>query len=181
MFCLKIVFKWCIIKQEIYTILRGLMITEISKLTPGEVKFNGMVDVVRDKKNMQFVVVKDYSGKIQLFVDKVEYPEVGDVFSHLVPGATVLVEGELVANEHVKLGGREVLVKKVLQTSHAEVSPIAEDSSIDQRLDYRWIDLRTDKNLLLFKVQTSFTNACREFLIERNCIEIHSPQLIGTA
>ncbi len=157
------------------------MITQISKLTPGNVKFNGMVEVVRDKKNMQFVVVKDFSGKIQLFVDKVEYPQVGEVFSHLVPGATVCVQGELVLNDHVKLGGREVLVHSVEQTSVAEVAPIAEDSSIDQRLDYRWIDLRTDKNLLLFKVQTCFTNALREFLIQRDFLEIHSPKLIGTA
>lgn len=157
------------------------MVSQISKLEPGLVKFNGMVEVVRDKKNMQFVVVKDFSGKIQLFVDKVEFPEVGEVFSHLVPGATVEVEGELVKNEHVKLGGREVLVKAAKQTSHAEVSPIADDSSIDQRLDYRWIDLRQDKNLLLFKVQTCFTNALRKFLNKKDFIEIHTPKLIATA
>ena len=110
------------------------MITEISKLTPGQVKFNAMIETIRDKKNMQFVVVKDYSDKIQLFVDKVEHPEVGEVFSHLLPGATVFVTGELVLNEHVKMGGREVLVKNVSITSTAEVNPIAEDSSIDQRI-----------------------------------------------
>ena len=49
------------------------MVSQISKLEPGLVKFNGMVEVVRDKKNMQFVVVKDFSGKIQLFVDKVGF------------------------------------------------------------------------------------------------------------
>lgn len=157
------------------------MITQISKLTEGKVQFNAMVEVVRDKKNMQFVVVKDFSDKIQLFVDKVEYPQVGEVFSHLVPGATVFVEGNLVKNEHVKLGGREVLVTSVRQTSQALANPIAEDSSIDQRLDYRWIDLRTDKNLLLFKVQTCFTNALREFCIKNDFVEIHSPKLIGTA
>lgn len=157
------------------------MITQISKLTEGNVQFNAMVEVVRDKKNMQFVVVKDFSDKIQLFVDKVEYPQVGEVFSHLVPGATVFVEGNLVKNEHVKLGGREVLVTNVKQTSEALANPIAEDSSIDQRLDYRWIDLRTDKNLLLFKVQTCFTNALREFCINNDFVEIHSPKLIATA
>ncbi len=157
------------------------MITEISKLTPGQVKFNAMIETIRDKKNMQFVVVKDYSDKIQLFVDKVEHPEVGEVFSHLLPGATVFVTGELVLNEHVKMGGREVLVKNVSITSTAEVNPIAEDSSIDQRIDYRWLDLRQDKNLLMFKVQTELTYAMRKFLADRDFIEIHSPKLIGAA
>ena len=45
------------------------MITQISKLKVGRVNFHAGVDTVRDKKNMQFIVVKDFSGKIQLFID----------------------------------------------------------------------------------------------------------------
>ena len=48
------------------------MITQISKLEVGRVDFHAMVDTVRDKRNMQFIVVKDFSGKIQLFIDKVK-------------------------------------------------------------------------------------------------------------
>ncbi len=157
------------------------MITQISKLEVGRVVFNGMVDTVRDKKSFQFIVLRDFSGKIQLFVDKVKYPEIGETFLRLVPGATVRVEGELVKSEYVKMGGQEVLVDKVELTSHAEPNPIAEDSTIDYRLDYRWLDLRTEKNLLMFKVQTAFVNAMREFLVEREFVEIHSPKLIATA
>ena len=157
------------------------MISQISKLKEGRVKFQGMIDVVRDKKNIQFVVLKDFSGKIQVTVDKVAHPEVGEVFSHLLTGSTVMVEGELVKSEYVKMGGQEVLADKVEVTSTAEVYPIGPESNIDQRIDYRWLDLRQDKNLLLFKVQTAFTNAMREFLLDKEFIEIHSPKLIGTA
>ena len=52
------------------------MITQISKLEVGRVDFFAMVDTVRDKKNMQFIVVKDFSSKIQLFIDKVKYPDI---------------------------------------------------------------------------------------------------------
>ena len=157
------------------------MITQISKLEVGRVDFFAMVDTVRDKKNMQFIVVKDFSNKIQLFIDKVKYPEIGELFLRLVPGATVRVQGELVKSEYVKMGGQEVLVDGAELTSHAEPNPIADDSTIDYRLNYRWIDLRTEKNLLLFKVQTAFVNAMREFLVEREFVEIHSPKLIGAA
>ena len=157
------------------------MITQISKLEVGRVNFFAMVDTVRDKKNMQFVVVKDFSGKIQLFIDKVKYPEIGELFLRLVPGATVKVSGELVKSEYVKMGGQEVLVDGAELTSHAEPNPIADDSTIDYRLNYRWIDLRTERNLLLFKVQTAFVNAMREFLVEKEFVEIHSPKLIGAA
>ncbi len=157
------------------------MTTQISKLNEGRVRFQGMVDVVRDKKNIQFIVLKDFSGKIQVTVDKVAHPEVGEVFSHLLAGSTVLVEGELIKSEYVKLGGREVLADKVEVTSTAEAYPIGPESNIDQRLDYRWIDLRQDKNLLTFKVQTLLCNAMREYLNDREFIEIHSPKLIATA
>ena len=157
------------------------MITEISKLEVGKVCFQGMVDTIRDKKNFQFIVLKDYSGKIQLFIDKVKYPEIGEMFLRLVPGATVKVGGELVLSEYVKMGGREVLVDFAEVTSYAEPNPIAEDSTIDYKLDYRWLDLRTERNLLMFKVQTAFVGAMREFLMEKDFVEIHSPKLIGTA
>ena len=157
------------------------MTTQISKLKEGKVRFQGMIDVVRDKKNIQFIILRDFSGKIQVTVDKVAHPEVGEVFSHLLTGSTVLVEGELVKSEYVKMGGQEVLADKVEVTSTAEVYPIGPESNLDQRIDYRWLDLRQEKNLLLFKVQTAFTNAMREILLDKEFIEIHSPKLIGTA
>lgn len=157
------------------------MTEQISKLKVGRVRFQGMVDTVRDKKNIQFVILRDFSGKIQVTVDKVAHPEVGEVFAHLLTGSTVLVEGELVKSEYVKMGGQEVLADSVEVTSTAEVYPIGPESNIDQRIDYRWLDLRQEKNHLLFKVQTLSTNAMREFLIDKEFIEIHSPKLIGTA
>ena len=79
------------------------------------------------------------------------------------------------------MGGQEVLATKAEITSTAEVSPIGPESGIDQRIDYRWLDLRQEKNLLMFKVQTCLTNAFREFLVGKDFIEIHSPKLIATA
>ena len=157
------------------------MTTQISKLKEGKVNFQGMIETVRDKKNIQFVVLKDFSGKIQVTVDKLAHADVGEVFAHLLTGATVTVEGELVKSEYVKMGGQEVLAESVEVTSTAEVYPIGPESNIDQRIDYRWLDLRQEKNLLMFKVQTLFTKALRDFLEEREFIEIHSPKLIAAA
>ena len=56
-----------------------------------------------------------------------------------------------------------------------------ERSSIDQRIDYRWVDLRTEKNQMLFKIQTCLVGAMREYLLEKKFIEIHTPKLIGAA
>jgi len=157
------------------------MITQIANLKNGHIKTCGMIETIRDKKSIQFIVLVDNSGKIQLTVDKNTNKDVADVFSKLLAGSTVVVEGELVDSPYVKLNGKEILVSSVEVSSTAEANPISADSSIDQRIDYRFIDLRQDKNLLMFKVETALTQAFRNFLIKNNFIEIHTPKLIATA
>ena len=153
----------------------------IADISEGQVEIQGWIENLRDKKNMQFVVIRDLSGKIQVTVVKSEKPEVSEVFSHATLESTVKVVGQAVKNEYVKLGGIEIIPDSVEITSRAEALPIGPESFIDQRLDYRWIDLRQPKNQLIFQVQTVMASALREFLQERHFIEIHTPKLIPTA
>ena len=154
---------------------------KIAEIKPGKVEIQGFIENLRDKKNMQFVVIRDLSGKIQITVVKSEKPEIAEIFSHATLESTVKVVGEAVDNEFVKLGGIEIIPDYVELTSKAEALPIGPESFIDQRLDYRWLDLRQEKNQLLFQVQTTMTNALREFLLNKDFIEIHTPKLIPTA
>lgn len=153
----------------------------IADIQEGHVEIQGWIENLRDKKNMQFVVIRDLSGKIQITVVKSEKPEVAEIFSHATLESTVKVVGQAVKNEFVKLGGMEIIPDSAEITSRAEPLPIGPESFIDQRLDYRWIDLRQPKNQLIFQVQTVIASALREFLEERHFIEIHTPKLIPTA
>lgn len=154
---------------------------KISEIKPGKVTFQGWIENLRDKKSMQFIVIRDLSGKIQVTVVKDENPEIAEIFSHATLESTVKITGTAVANEFVKLGGIEIIPEKVELTSHAEAFPIGPESSIDQRLDYRWIDLRTNRNQLVFQFQSYLVNAMREYLLNNDFIEIHTPKFIGTA
>jgi len=154
---------------------------KISEIKPGKVTFQGWIENLRDKKSMQFIVIRDLSGKIQVTVVKEENPEIAEIFSHATLESTVKITGTAVANEFVKLGGIEILPEKVEITSVAEAFPIGPESSIDQRLDHRWIDLRTNRNQLLFQFQSYLVNAMREYLLNNDFIEIHTPKFIGTA
>ncbi len=154
---------------------------KIKEIVPGKVEFQGFIENLRDKKNMQFVVIRDLSGKIQITVIKSEKPEIAEIFSHATLESTVKVVGTAIANEYVKLGGIEVIPDTVEITSRAEAMPISDDSSIDQRMDYRWIDLRQEKNQLMFQVQTLITQSMREYLLNHDFMEIHTPKLIGSA
>lgn len=154
---------------------------KISEIKPGKVEFQGWIENLRDKKNMQFVVIRDLSGKVQVTVIKAEKPEIAEIFSKATLESTVKIKGEAVANDFVKLGGIEIIPDEVELTSHAEALPIAEDSSIDQRLDYRWVDLRSPSKTLIFQVETTLNQAMRQYAIDHGCIEIHTPTLIGAS
>ncbi len=155
--------------------------TKISHVTPGKVRIQGFVDKIRNKRTMAFIVVKDISGKMQVTLEKEKHPELAEVADRLTLHSVITVEGEAVANEFVKMGGMEILPDSIVIESLAEALPIKDDSDIDCRMDYRWIDLRRDQNHLMLRLQTTMTAAMREFLLEHDFVEIHTPKLIAAA
>lgn len=154
----------------------------IAQMKKGERnKFQGFVENIRNKRTMAFLVLRDYTGRVQLTIEKEKYPEIAAAVDKLTVESVITVEGMVVANDFVKMGGVEMLPDTMTIESIAEPLPISKDAAIDSRLDYRWIDLRADKNLLIFKAQTTMVAAMRQFLLDRNFLEIHTPKLIGAA
>ena len=158
------------------------------------VTIKGFVDSIRDTKYVVFMTIKDITGTVQATVEKETNAELAASLEGLTNDSVVTITGKAVENEYVKLHGYEVIPDEVIIESIADALPInrkeipatkkkkaVERSSIDQRIDYRWIDLRTDENQMMFKVQTVMVNAMRKYLLENNFIEIHTPKLIGTA
>lgn len=156
--------------------------TYIKDIKVGEVnRVKGFIENIRDKKSMAFIVVRDITGKLQITIEKEKFPEIAKEIEGLLPHSVITVEGPIVANEFVKMGGVEMLPETLKVESRAAALPLGPDANIDTRLDYRWIDLRTEKNQLMFEMQTELVKAFREFCLERNFIEIHTPKLIATA
>ena len=155
--------------------------TYIKDITPGVRRVQGFVENFRNKRTMAFIVVKDITGKLQVTIEKEKHPEFTEMLDKLTIHSVVDFEGEVVLSEYVKMGGKEMYPDTMKIESVAEALPIKDDSDIDVRMDYRWIDLRRDKNHLMLEMQTTLTNALREFLVERNFIEIHTPKLIAAA
>ena len=130
--------------------------TYISEMVPEEeCRISGFVDAIRQMRWGAFVVLRDMSGKVQVTFGKDEFPEIVNVTTHSV----LTVVGTLHLNPSVKMGGKEVAPKSLVIESLAEALPIADDSDIDARMDYRWIDLRREQNHLMMKLQTTLTAA----------------------
>ena len=155
--------------------------TYIKDVTPGYRRVQGFVENFRNKRTMAFIVVRDFTGKLQITIEKEKHPEMLEMLDNLTIHSVVSFEGEVVASEYVKMGGKEMYPDLMVVESYADALPIKDDSDIDVRMDYRWIDLRREKNHLMIALQTTLTAALREFLLEKNFVEIHTPKLIAAA
>ena len=171
-----------------------IRIADLAHTTDGTtVTVGGFVETVRDQKKVQFVILRDESGAAQLVNPALreDDPEAGsspdrraltDAISALASGSFIEVSGELKVDERVKLGGLEVKMASMVVTGAAEPEPpIAEDSSVDKRMDWRFLDLRRPGANLIFRVQTTFEHAMRQWWVERDWIEIHTPKLMASA
>ncbi len=151
------------------------------------VTINGFVDKIRNLQYVQFVILRDTTGKVQITIEKnEENKSLVEIIDNLKEESTIKVTGTLMLNEKIKLNGMEIIPDEIEVTSTCtEDLPInykdPASSNIDTRLNYRFLDLRNEKNLLMFKVQTCFVNAMRDYVVKNNFIEIHTPKLIGAA
>ena len=147
------------------------------------VELRGWVHAVRDQKRMQFIVLRDETGLAQLVLGKDEQPSgLNESISALTPESAVTVTGLVVADERVKLGGLEVQLASLSVDSPAEPElPVTGESSLDKRIDWRYLDLRRPDRRLIFEVQSTVEHAMREHWREQGFIEIHTPKLMGSA
>ena len=165
------------------------LIKNLAAASDGPVSVSGWVDTVRDQKKVQFVVLRDESGAVQL-VHPRNFNEDGtpaadalaDEISALSQGTFLTATGDLKHDERVKLGGVEIKLDGIQVASHAiPETPIADDSGVDKRMDWRFLDLRVPKNNLLFRIQTTLEHAWRSYWVEHDFIELHTPKLMASA
>ncbi|MGA1717976.1 MAG: aspartate--tRNA(Asn) ligase [Aquiluna sp.] len=157
-------------------------IGELAGQQDGPVTIGGWVETLRDQKRIQFIIIRDESGSVQVTYPRPsEEDALADQVSALTHGSFVIVKGQLKHDERVKLGGIEILLEglEVVSASLPD-SPIAEDTSIDKRLDWRFIDFRRPELNLMMQVQTTIEQAWREHWLANDFVEIHSPKLMAS-
>ena len=148
------------------------------------VKINGWLQTLRDQKKLQFLILRDPSGLVQIVHWKPNDEALAEQISQINPESALEITGKVIDNPVVKLGGLEIQLESLKVANQADsplpFDPFAETlPTLDYRLDWRSIDLRRPVNNLLFRVETTAEAAMREFWKQNDFIEIHSPKLVG--
>ena len=167
--------------------MKKIYFKNLNEYLEQEITIEGFVDNIRHLQYVDFLIIRDTTSKVQVTIEKNESnKKLTEIASTLTPESTVKITGILHKNDKVKLNNMELIPTNITVTSKClEELPLnykdSKSAAIDTRLNYRFLDLRSDKNILMFKVQTCMINAMREFVVKNNFTEIHTPKIISTA
>ena len=152
-----------------------------------EVVVMGWVASVRDHGNIQFIIIKDAQGEMQVTAKKSEVGEQIFAMAKEVKEHTSLgVRGKIRQQEKAPNGAEIIpveirafsVVKKAAPfLTQGKTSPVG----IDTRLDLRAIDLRRNQLGSIFRIRQTVVNSIREFLARQQFIEVSTPKMIATA
>ena len=142
----------------------------------------GWVQTLRLQRMMQFVLVRDHTGTVQV-TWKRDGGQIEAQLDSLTAESAVTVTGRVTANPKVALGGLELIPDQVTVENRAAAPlPIDDHTGPDLRQDWRPLDVRLRRQArLVFAVQTTAEKAMREFAYANGCTEMHTPKLMGTA
>jgi len=142
----------------------------------------GWVQALRLQRAMQFVIVRDHTGTVQV-THRRDSSELEKLIDGLTTESAVRITGRVADNPVVSLGGLEIVPETVtVENLAATPLPIDDQTGPEGRLDWRFLDVRRHARArLVFEVQTTVERAMREFAYAAGCTEMHTPKLMGTA
>jgi aspartyl-tRNA synthetase len=161
-----------------------VLVSELRQHVGETVSVSGWVNTLRLQARMQFMVVRDHTGMMQVTHRRGGGDdETEAALETLTTESAVRITGRVVDNAIVKLGGLELIPETVEVLNRAETPlPIDEQTGIEHRLDWRFLDVRIRRQAqLLFATQTTFEQGMREYAYSQGCTEMHTPKLMGTA
>ena len=161
---------------------------ELSKAEVGKsVELSGWVDTLRLTGKISFLLLRDRTGIVQVFLDKV----LTEKFQHIKAQSVVHITGVVHARPEnqvkadMKTGEIEIAAASLEVLSMAEAPlpiEITEDTTtgLDKRLDYRFLDIRRQKVTDIFTVRSFVYSHTVNFFTKEKFIAIQSPKLTAS-
>jgi nondiscriminating aspartyl-tRNA synthetase len=151
-----------------------------------EVIVMGWISSVRDHGNLVFVLLNDKEGQMQITAKAGVCPdEIKESLVKLKEQSTIAVKG-IVRPSPKAPRGIEIIPNELRVFSAVEkIAPFTWQTkavpNIDTRLELRAIDLRRNILQHIFKMRSLVLKSIREYLYEKEFIEVNTPKMIATA
>ncbi|NMB40011.1 MAG: aspartate--tRNA(Asn) ligase [Parcubacteria group bacterium] len=157
--------------------MERLLIKEISNHEGEKITIKGRIFNIRNLGSISFLIIRDYSGVVQVVASKDAEVNSGDI---------VLVEGIVKKDERAK-GGYEMKAEKIeIITKSKETLPfdLEKDDinlNLNTLLDYRVLSLRHPKVQSIFRLYDLLLKSYDEAMREEGFVEIKTPKILGSA
>ena len=148
----------------------------------------GWVHRRRDHGNLIFIDLRDREGLVQVVFNPEMHAKAHEIAQQLRNEWVIQVSGEVAprpdgtVNTEMKSGEIEVYASELIVLNPALTPPfyVNEDSAVDEnvRLKYRYVDLRRESMRDALITRHKVVKYIRDFLDERNFLEIETPILI---
>ena len=152
-----------------------------------EVVIMGWVSSIRDHGNIQFIILRDMYGEIQITVKSSECSDsLFQLAKEVKEHSSIGVRGKARPQEKAPNGAEIVPTEIRIFSIARKAAPFLVQSrtstvGIDTRLDLRAVDLRRTYLGSIFRIRQTVLNSVRAFLSAEKFIEVNTPKMIATA
>ena len=158
------------------------------KILNQEIKLSGWVSKRRDHGGIIFVDLRDYTGIVQLVFnpeDKELFIKAESIRSEFVIKIKGMVNPRLegTVNDDLATGKIEIIVSSLQILNKSETPPFKiNDDNVneDQRLQYRYLDMRSDKMQKTIRFRSKLIQIIRNYFYSKEFVDIETPILTKT-
>jgi len=161
---------------------KRIIISSLSNYLNKEVVVGGWIHSIRDQGKVNFILLRDKSGIVQIVTE-------GDIVKEndLRNETVIYIKGDVVEDERAE-GGIEIKLKEVEVVSRP-VKPLPilvndkaefQKLEIETMLNNRVLSLRNPKRNAIFKLQATIIDCFRSFFTNKGFTEISTPKIIAT-
>lgn len=151
-----------------------ILIRDLKKHVGEEVELLGFLHWRRDLGRIQFLLLRDRSGIVQVVTGGQKLP---------LPESSLRVRGRVVENPKAP-GGLEVQAQEIevlspaLEPTPVEIPKEEWRASPDTLLEYRYVTLRGEKARAPLRVQAALVRGFRRYLDRQDFTEIFTPKVV---
>ena len=162
-----------------------LKLTRISNLfnESKNILIRGRIEFKRNLGNIIFLIINEFNQKIQCIIRKDS--QIFNFIKKIPIGSLVILLGDLIKSKKKvnnvcnNVSNLELLINKCFILNKTETYQLNKNKLVNYNL--RSLDIRQEKNKIIFNLVNSIVRYFRTYLLQNNFIQIFSPKIIEGA